>query len=390
MDLIMLIKTTGLEYDNRLAKECLTLKQLGCSLKIVVLEYANAKKHGITGDGIPYRAIRLVARKALPRGRVLAIKMFEMYVKFIPELLRERVRIVWLHNIEMAGLIPVAWILRRLGLVKRIVWDQHELPPSKMLSKRLGRFALKILVAACDAIVVANKERRDLLLLHLGERFRRRFHVLENFADKAFVSLPQGVLPLELTEWLDGQPFILAQGGANPGRHLEELVEAMLRMGNVRLVVVGPYQPQKLDELRLRWGEQLMDYVYFTGLVPQTELVDYIDNALASVILYAQSSENSRLCAPNRLYQALARGIPVLVGSNPPMASVVQRMGCGEVLPDDGEDVRGLLLGIQNVMANAQVYKERAQAVRSHFMWEEQITTLAAIVDTHIDDGGRT
>lgn len=72
MDLRMLINTTGLEYDSRLAKECLTLKQLGYSLRIVVLEYANAKNHGMTGDGIPYRAIRLVSRKVLPRDRVLA------------------------------------------------------------------------------------------------------------------------------------------------------------------------------------------------------------------------------------------------------------------------------------------------------------------------------
>jgi glycosyltransferase involved in cell wall biosynthesis len=386
----MLIDTTGLEYDDRLKKECFTLKELGYSPWIVVLEYANTKKHGITGDGIPYRAIRLISRKILPRGRVLAIKVLEMYVKFIREMLRRHVQVVWLHNIEMTGLIPVAWVLRRLGFVQRIVWDQHELPPEWLLRNRFWQSVLRKLVDACDAIVVANKQRRDFLLENLGEVVREKLHIIENFADQRFAGLPQGVLPTALQDWLKGKLYLLAQGGANPDRHLEELVEAVLRVEDVKLVVVGPYQPQKLDALRLRWGDQLTNHVYFTGLVPQTELVNYIDHALASVVLYAQSSENTRLCAPNRLYQALARGVPVLVGSNPPMASVVQRMGCGEVLPDDGEDVRGLLLGIQNVMANAQVYKERAQAVRGHFIWEEQITTLAAIVDTHLDDGGRT
>jgi len=389
MDLVMLINTAGLEYDDRLRKECLALRDLGYSPRIVALEYDNAKKHGITEDGIPYRAVRLVSRKALPRGRVLAIKVLEMYVKVIREMLRGRVQVVWLHNIEMTGLILVAWVLRRLGFVKRIVWDQHELPPSRILSKRIGLFILKILVIGCDAVIVANKERRELLLLHLGERFRQRFYVLENFADKAFVNLSQGVLPLELTEWLDGQPFILAQGGANPDRHLEELVEAVLRVEDVKLVVVGPYQPQKLDALRLRWGEQLMDHVYFTGLVPQTELVNYIDHALASLVLYAQSSENSRLCAPNRLYQALARGVPVLVGSNPTMVSVVQRIRCGVVLADDGEDVEGLRLGIEKIAANAQAYKEAAEAMRGDLTWEAQTATLAAIAGAYPDQRGR-
>jgi len=302
----MLIDTTGLEYDDRLKKECFTLKELGYSPWIVVLEYANTKKHGITGDGIPYRAIRLISRKILPRGRVLAIKVLEMYVKFIREMLRRHVQVVWLHNIEMTGLIPVAWVLRRLGFVQRIVWDQHELPPEWLLRNRFWQSVLRKLVDACDAIVVANKQRRDFLLENLGEVVREKLHIIENFADQRFAGLPQGVLPTALQDWLKGKLYLLAQGGANPDRHLEELVEAVLRVEDVKLVVVGPYQPQKLDALRLRWGDQLTNHVYFTGLVPQTELVNYIDHALASVVLYAQSSENTRLCAPNRLYQALS------------------------------------------------------------------------------------
>jgi len=389
MDLVMLINTTGLEYDDRLRKECHTLKELGYNLQIIVLEYSNIKKCGVTEDGIPYCAVRLISRKVLPRGRVLAIKVFEMYVKFVCKMLRKHAQVIWLHNIEMMGLIPVAWLLKRLGFVKRIVWDQHELPPEWLLKNRFWRSILRKLVDACDAIVVANKQRRDFLLEHLGKDLEKKFYVVENFADQRFASLPQGVLPTALQDWLKGKPYLLAQGGANPDRHLEELVEAVLRVENVKLVVVGPYQPQKIDALRSRWGEHLMDHVYFTGLVPQTGLVNYIDHALASVVLYAQSSENSRLCAPNRLYQALARGVPVLVGANPPMAKVVQQMGCGVVLADDGEDVEGLRLGIEKIVANAQAYQEAAKDARSNFMWEKQTAILAAIVDIHSNKGGQ-
>jgi hypothetical protein len=62
-----------------------------------------------------------------------------MYAHFIRFILTERPNVLWLHNIEMAGLVPIGWLLKKLGLIKRLVWDQHELPTEKVLDDSIEK-----------------------------------------------------------------------------------------------------------------------------------------------------------------------------------------------------------------------------------------------------------
>lgn len=379
-ELMMIIKTTGLQYDDRLRKECCSLRELGQQPIVAVLEYANCPDKGVTEEGIRYRSIRLTTRRLLPHKRGLIVKTLEMYIRFLWNILRVHPRKIWLHNFEMAGLVPLCCIMKKTGFIDWLVWDQHELPPSKVLNNAglLGIF--KTILSACDSIVVANAERQEYLLSFLGRDYGERLHVLENLVDRKFATMPKGTLPKELVQWLNGMKYFLAQGGANPGRHLEELISAIMRLDSVKLIVVGPYQAERFKALQMRWGERLAEKVYFTGLVPQMTLVNYIDNALASIVLYSQDDANSRLCAPNRLYQSLCRGTPVVVGSNPPLANTVQRLGCGVVLSSDGRDVDDICLGLRELLFNREKYKENTEKNRLEMTWESQVETIARIV----------
>ena len=131
-NILMIIKTSGLAYDDRVRKECGTLLKLGHCVKIIALEYEDKRNKGITEDNVPFQTISLFTRKILPHKRGLAFKTLEMYAHFIRFILAERPDVLWLHNIEMAGLVPIGWVLKKLGLIERLVWDQHELPDEKI------------------------------------------------------------------------------------------------------------------------------------------------------------------------------------------------------------------------------------------------------------------
>ena len=119
-------------------------------------------------------------------------------------------------------------------------------------------------------------------------------------------------------------------------------------------------------------------------MVPQFELVNYIDNALASIVLYNAGTQNSRLCAPNRLYQALSRGVLVIAGSNPPMKTLVERLGCGVVLQGDGRDEKDVRQGIRSLMANHEKYKKNAETQKQAVTWESQNITIGKIAGLNI------
>ena len=94
----MLIYTSGMEYDDRLRKECLSLEQAGADVEVIVLEYANRAGRGVAEFGTPYRSVTLWTRSLTPRARLLPVKLAEMYLKFAWHVLLRRRPILWLRS----------------------------------------------------------------------------------------------------------------------------------------------------------------------------------------------------------------------------------------------------------------------------------------------------
>ncbi|MEM4724180.1 MAG: glycosyltransferase, partial [Candidatus Hadarchaeum sp.] len=345
MNLLMLINTAGLDYDDRLRKEVLSLQELGIQVQVVALEYKNLAGEQIIYGHTSALTIHLCSRSWFPRSRGLLVKTIEMYWRFFVQILKRKPQMLWVHNLEVFGLMPVLIAMRKAGIVKRLIWDQHELPSDSLLANRAYMSLYCMLVNGCDVVVMANKERRDLILRKV--KITSPVYVLYNYPDRVFHRLPKKALPQMVLDWLQNMPYVLAQGGANPDRHLRELVNAIMQQSDVKLIVVGPYHESQLDEFNREYGEEWRSKILFTGFVPQLDITPYIDHAIASVVFYAMKSENSRLCAPNRLYQALSRGVPVIVGPNPPMRQLVEKTKCGIVVEHD--DPRSILQGIQEI-----------------------------------------
>jgi glycosyltransferase involved in cell wall biosynthesis len=259
------------------------------------------------------------------------------------------------------------------------VWDQHELPPDRLLRSRAFKALYNWLTGRCDRIVMANGERRELIAEWAGgATARKTIEVLENLPDRQFAGMPVRPLPRDVSQWLQGAPYFLAQGGANPDRHLASLVEATLDADMPKLIVVGPYSQRQTADLEALHGPQVRTRVLFTGAVPQMELTHFIDHAVASVVLYPMNSENTRLCASNRLYQALSRGVPVVVGSNPPMAHLVKELQCGVVLQTDGAGTADVRAGLMALMARREEFR-RAARLHGHRSWESQLATIGRL-----------
>jgi glycosyltransferase involved in cell wall biosynthesis len=381
LSVLMVINTTGLQYDDRLRKEVGSLRALGADVRILGLEYANTAGQRAVYDGVPATTIHLRSRGWFKQGRGLVAKTAEMYLRFAASIVSRRPDVVWCHDMEMSGFVPVLALLRLFGLVRFVVWDQHELPSDARMQGKSYRRVYSTLIGLCDHIVMANQERRALVLEWLGGEPKAPIAVLENYPDARFSELRIDDLPDTVAAWLGDSPYLLAQGGANPDRHLNNLVAAVLRHPRFKLVVVGPYLPHVLTNLQQVHGDELAARVLFTGPVPQMELTRFIDHAYASVVLYQAHSANTRLCAPNRMYQALARAVPVLVGSNPPMAGLVNATRCGVVLKTDGGDVDDLCDGLQRLEAGYDECSEQAAEPRD-LLWESQNAVIARTIES--------
>jgi len=303
-----------------------------------------------------------------------------MWTRLLHCVIKAQPNIVWFHCIGMTGLAPFLILLRKFGKLRLLVWDQHELPSDRLLNIQIFLRFFTFLLNGCDLVIMASDERREFIKDLLGKRLRTRIAVLNNYPDQQLADLPKGELPKQVREWLAGCPYVLAQGGANPNRNFDQLVEAVMNTEGVRLVVVGPYQQDQMTRLGNRFGTALTEKVFFTGFVPQMELVPYIDHALTSVVFYDMGTTNSRLCAPNRLYQALARHVPVLVSQNPPLRAVVDQYSCGVAV--DATNPARIKDGLESAIANEETYRKGAAGCSDLFLWERQPNPLELVADT--------
>lgn len=374
----MLLKTTGLEYDDRVKKEATSLISLKNKVKIVGVVNENLKQKGKSDYGAEYQLISLVSRKILPHKKGLIIKVIEMYIKFFFYILREEPDIIWLHNLELVGLVPVCALLKRIKYIKKIIWDQHELPYRNQFNNGVYRRLFKNSFNKCDFVIGANEERIEYL--KKTYKVYANFIVLNNFPDRQFISYKYSKLSNYIENWLDGADYIYLQGATNEGRFLEEIILAILKYNKLKLIIVG-YEDKKLfEKVKKKYKERIKNMVLFTGFLKQWEFISLIDNARFSIVLYDDQDINSYFCASNRLYQSISRGTPVLVGCNPTLRKVIKETRAGVVINGFGKNVRNIISGITRMEDNYTFYKENTLKAKEDYIWESQIKEIRKII----------
>lgn len=266
-------------------------------------------------------------------------------------------------------LLPVAARAARLHGA-RLVYDSHELYAEQDFSERekAGWRAMEAReIGACDAVITVNasiarelQERHGLAQVHVvhnAERARpaaarsRRFHEQ--------LRLPPDDLVL------------LMQGGLSAGRHLDVLVAAFAQVRNprVHLVVMGEgvLADSLLAQVR-RSGLQAR--VHVLPAVPQADLLAWTEAADAGVIPYQATCLNNYYCTPNKLFEFIAAGLPVLASDLPELRRFVAGHGIGEVadLGDAGRIARAVD-GFFAEPERLRGWREAAQRARMTVNW---------------------
>jgi glycosyltransferase involved in cell wall biosynthesis len=172
--------------------------------------------------------------------------------------------------------------------------------------------------------------------------------------------------------------IVLYHGGLFPHRGVEELIAAIPEVSNATLVLMGygVLEP----EFRARAAEpELADKVRLLPAVPPDELLAWIACADVVAMPIQPSTLNHRLTTPNKLFEAMAAGVPVLASDLPGMAAIVRATGCGVLV--DPTDVAAIAAGLREILdapAEERIAMGRRGLDAAHetYNWERQVTRL--------------
>lgn len=125
--------------------------------------------------------------------------------------------------------------------------------------------------------------------------------------------------------------IILYQGSVNVDRGLSEAIEAMQHVNNAVLLIVG--DGDILEEIKQKTIQlNLSEKVIFRKKVPFEELWHYTSHADIGISLDKDTNINYRYSLPNKIFDFIHAGVPVLASSLVEIQKIYSRFDIGELI----------------------------------------------------------
>ena len=249
-----------------------------------------------------------------------------------------RTRILHVHETEALAMITR---LKKSGLSGALIYDAHELyedmagaPASTSEgARRIHKHAAKNI----DQWITVSEE--------ISAYYQKAYCIDAPIVVANALSAPANMPPydgrLHDAAELDADAKILLfHGGITAGRGLESLVDSFtqkhpstLPTDNIdwRLVFMGE------GPAKSQLQERAQGNAVFIPPAPNSELLDWVRGASLGVIPYPDSCLNHRYCAPNKLWEYAAAGVPILASHLTTLTKLIEEYNMGwlfETAPD--------------------------------------------------------
>lgn len=330
-----------LTFDSRVRREAASLYQGGFDVVVVCL--ANraaaddlppgvrvvvsrpAEAGVLPGAPNPFAAASRNPLRALV-GRVAwlvgYVRSLRAWGKTVPGAVPEAD--VW-HLNDFVGLAAVTPNLRP---DVPVVYDAHDLFLETGTALRLPRLARALLrryeqrlIRRTAAVLTVN----DALARVLVARYRpSRIEVVRNCPEPASVRLARSTFIRDVTGIPNDSSIVLHHGRLGSGRGVEQLIESLLEPGmeRVHLVLMG-FGERRLEFLEAGRATRYGGRVHLLDAVRPALLIDWVASADVAAMPIQASTLNLYLSTPNKLFESLAAGVPVVASNFPGIAGIV-------------------------------------------------------------------
>jgi glycosyltransferase involved in cell wall biosynthesis len=258
-----------------------------------------------------------------------------------------------------------------------VVYDSHELWPD-----RNQRPEPRWWLIACEFLFVHLAHRTITASPGYAEVMARRYRirppgVIRNIPDASLLSSAAGSDNGDSPAG-DGDRLALYVGALTTGRGLELSIMALSHIDDVRLRLVGPARPAYLAELvELARREGVSDRVEFYGAVSPDELIETISEASVGLALIQPVCLSYRMSLPNKVFEYVAAGLPVLGSDLPAIGALINEHRIGLLAePGEAEDV-ALKLGEMMEPERNSAFREAARKAAVELAWDREAERLA-------------
>ena len=319
----------------------------------------------------------IIERIAPPRQWLLVskvrgvLRLLELVFGMIRIAVRCRPRIVVAHTL---ALLPVALLAARISGAQ-VVYDAHELETEKNglsgARQKIARLTERVCIRHVAAVIVVGDA--------IAEWYRSAYpglhpFVVRNVPEAVSAPARDGTSSLRNRLGLPGKASVFLYLGAfSHGRRIEQLLRVFSSVPNDRhLVLLGS---GSLRDMIQSVAERHIN-IHCLDAVPSREVLAWASGADIGICGGENVCLSYFLSLPNKLFEYLHAGLPVLVPDWPEMGGVVERYRCGWTVGDADADWVQRIVAIDHRSARAMHAGVAVAAVA--FSWEAEAEQLLA------------
>ncbi len=366
---VLMIRARPVIFDPRVRNEAETLVKAGYSVHVIERDRKNLSEKYDTMYGmkvsrvddtrfmklIPYDTFRL--RYWWNNAYKEAVKIYE----------KDPFEIVHCHDLDA---LPIGIRLKKKYGVK-VIYDAAEVWPymihgevPKFIIKRFIKLEKKM-IKQSDAIITVGRGYKEYLVsigapeneIKMVMNAKRR--VVEKYT-------PSG----------NEIPVVVYLGNLRENRFVMELIDAVEQVGGVKAVIGGKGALYKEVEARAKSGSN----VEFLGTIPMDEVIQRTLKSDVVYCIFDPSHPLTRIGSPNKFFEALVTGRPLLASKGTDVGRLVSELKCGIVVDASPE---GIKKGLEFIARNPDKLEEMGRnafrALDKGFSWEDQEKTLLSI-----------
>lgn len=181
---------------------------------------------------------------------------------------------------------------------------------------------------------------------------------------------------------IPAEDFLLVYSGAITfNRGLEQVLEAAAHVPDLQMVLMGygsDAYKEKLQKIIDKGNAG--DCIRFFGPVPHQDVSQYLSSADCGIAPIINICLSYYFCAPNKLFEFVHAGLPVLASNFPEMSRVVEEYDLGFTFdPEDPENIQEV---IRKMMASPEKrahFKGNTQAAADNYNWAMEEAKLVEL-----------
>lgn len=365
------IVLNSFQNDSRVLRENISWSKLGFDVNVVAL-HENLTPEAENICGLQVRRIKLVTKHLIKNRLIQVLKYFEFILRVVFSFHNNNI----FHCNNLDSLPIGVFVKLFINPSAKIIYDAHEFETETLelskVEKLIYRMLERLLIRFVDVTLTVS----DSIASEYEKMYDIKPYLVLNCPP--FVEVAKHDFFRETLGIKAYQKIFLYQGSLSSGRGIEILLETFAKLESDKYVIVFMGYGH-LTEMIIEKSKKSSN-IFFHKAVSPKDLLKYTSSADFGVSFIEDACLSYRFCLPNKLFEYLMSGIPVITSNLPEMQKFVEKYNVGLVAKEN--TVQGFLDAV--VLSEDVKYQELVDnvcKVRKSFCWEEQEKVLAEIVN---------